>query len=385
MNKNDLYALGDMYGNILNQVTVVAESTGPGDTDLNKGTKLQEGGPKEKGGFKKHKLDPNTVKGNKDNAFDIKRFSYPDDAEECCDEDEEVMVEAVQHVLNYFSESANPDTDVISMIVEMGRASIPNLRTVIHNLNKTNKTATANLIKTITENENNPLFKECKDILVKTVEYDRNQKQPINEKRSKRALNNNNMKKTSFDKIFEAAMAGEYDELDELGVDTDTNDEFGELGSDLESDFDEGETDQVTITLDKATAQSLCDMIQAALGSGEDLEGDEFGGDELEGDEFGGDELEGDEFADEDEERVAGGVAKGEGIPAEAGVPKQHSASINYGKQNKVSNLKPGGAASAKGEGIPAAAGVPKQHSASINYGKQNKVSKLAQGKRMFD
>jgi len=378
MNKNDLYALGDVYGNLLNQVDVVHESTGPGDEDLNNGAKLKEGGPQRKGGFSKKRLDPND---KKDNEFTTKKFSYPDDEDECSEEDEEVMVEAVQYVLESFGKCSQPDNNIVGMIVEMGKASIPNLRTVLHNLNKTNKTATANLLATISENQEDPLYKECKEILERVVQYDKNQKQPINEKRSRKALNNS-MKKTTFDKIYEAVMDGDYDELDELGVDTDANSEFGELGSDLESDL-EDTGDEVTFTLDRATAQALCDVLQGALGGAEDFDmedTDDLGGEE----DFDMEDTDA-EFADEDEERVAGGVAKGEGIPAEAGVPKQHSAAIDYGKQNKRGNLKPSGAAGAKGEGIPAAAGVPKQHSAAINYGKQNKVGKLTPGKRMFD
>lgn len=377
MNRKDLYGLGDIYGNLLDGVSVVEES-GPGDKELNKGTGLEDGGPKEKGGFGKKKLDPDECE--EDNEFDVKRFSYPDDEDECDEEDEEIMVESVQHLLRVFSESAEADADVIKMIVEMGRASVPNLRTVIHNLNKTNKSATVNLLTALNESSGS-LIDECKAILKKVVAYDKNMKQPINESRKGRvkAINKGNMKKSSFDKLFESVMDGEFDELDELGVDT--NDEFGDLGDDLESDLEDG-GDEVTFTLDRATAQALCDVLSTALGDGEmedidDLEGeDEFGGDEV------GDEA---DFTDEDEERVAGGVAKGEGIPAEAGVPKQKGDSVDMGKKNKRGNLNPAGAASAKGEGIPAAAGVPKQHSKAVNMGKQNKVSKLTPGKRMFD
>lgn len=373
MNRNDLYALGDVYGNLLNQVGVVEEGTGPGDKDLNKGAELKDGGPQEKGGFSKKRVDPDTAE--EDNEFNVKKFSYPDD-EECSEEDEEIMVEAVQHVLNCYSESAQPDDDIIGMIVEMGKVSIPNLRTVIHNLNNTNKIATVNLLTTVTENQDKPLYQECKEILKRVIQYDNNQKQPINEKRGGTALNNSSMKKNSFDKLFEAVMDGDYDELDELGVDT--NDEFGELGSDLEAEDEDLGGEEVTVTLDRATAQALVDVLQGALEGGEIEDVDDLEGD-VEG-------LESDvENFDEDEERVAGGVAKGEGIPAEAGVPKQHSANIDYGKKNQRGNLRPGSAAGAKGEGIPAAAGVPKQFSKTVNMGKQNKVGKLVPGKRMFD
>jgi hypothetical protein len=119
--------------------------------------------------------------------------------------------------------------------------------------------------------------------------------------------------KSLFEKLFEEVM--ENDEA-ALGIDGgDTGDMGGDLGGDDMGGDDMG-GDDVTITLDKATAQKLCDLIQAAMGGDEgedDMGGDDLG-DDLGGDmggeggeDFGGsedaeDEDEEDEDAEEDEE-----------------------------------------------------------------------------------
>ena len=377
MNKKDLDNIGDMYGKVLDGVQVVTE-----DAELNdKGAAdVKDGGPSEKGGFKKNRLDPKT--GKKDDKYDSKKFSYVDGEDECDEEDEELMVEAVQGISQVFGESAGRNDQAIEMLVEMGKISIPNLRTVIHNLNRSNKKATVNLLSTLTENAVLPLYQECKQLLDAVVRYDKRQKseKPITESRKARrkSINTNSMKKSSFDKLFESVMDGEFDELDELGVDDNTNDEFGELGGDLEDDLEGG--DEVTVSIPTELAQTLCDLLQAAVGGGEMEDVDDLEGEALD-DEVVDDEAFGDGGFDEDEE---GGVATGTGIPAAAGVPKALKTAVNMGTKNQVSKLKPNKGSVNTGT-IPAEAGVPKAQSTNIDYGKKNSRGKLKTGKSMFD
>jgi len=377
MNKNDLYEIGDIYSKVLDGVEIVTE-----DAELNdKGSAdLKGGGPSEKGGFKSARLDPKT--GKKDDRYDSKKFSYVDGDEECDEEDEELMVEAVNCIASVFSEGAVRDDTAIETIVEMGKISISNLRTVIHNLNRTNKQSTVNLLQSITENASNPLYQECRAVLNAVVRYDKRSKNggTINESRKNRsrAINTNSMKKSSFDKLFESVMDGEFDELDELGVDDSGNDEFGELGDDLEGDLEGGE--EVTLTLPRDIAQQLCDICSAALGDDEFEDVDDLEGEAL-GDEVVDDDAFGDGGFDEDEE---GGVATGTGIPAAAGVPKALKTAVNMGTKNQVSKLKPNKGSVNTGT-IPAEAGVPKAQSTNIDYGKKNSRGKLKTGKSMFD
>jgi len=82
--------------------------------------------------------------------------------------------------------------------------------------------------------------------------------------------------KSVFDKLFEDVMGDQdMEELDALGIDTD--DEV----SDVE------ETDEVTLTLDRETAQKLHDVLMAQLGGEDELE-DEDEGEEGDEDEEGG-------------------------------------------------------------------------------------------------
>jgi len=102
------------------------------------------------------------------------------------------------------------------------------------------------------------------------------------EKVAKESINTSNMSKFLFDKLFEDVMSGSEfgggDDAGDLGIDVGG----GEGGEDL------GGGDEVTITLDRATAEKLIDLIQGALGDGEE-EG-ELDGEGGEGGEEGGEE-----------------------------------------------------------------------------------------------
>jgi hypothetical protein len=104
MSKQTMFKLGEIYGNMLNNVQVVAEKAlpqkkGPGGKNLNdKGVAdLQAGGPSEKGGFKPAEIDTNKMskKEEKDNAYNIDNLSYSD-------EDEEIVEKISQRAINNF-------------------------------------------------------------------------------------------------------------------------------------------------------------------------------------------------------------------------------------------------------------------------------------------
>lgn len=153
-----------------------------------------------------------------------------------------------------------------------------------------------------------------------------NQKKNLGESRKivKRSLNNFMSKKSVFEKLYENVMGnnfsppggaagapgdeGDYDESDDLAA--------------LGVDETDGESeDQVTFTLDRETAQKLCDIMQAALGDEEsDMEGEDEGMDDMSGEE----DME--HMGEEDEETLGGA--------------KTLNTKYNNGKNNKVSNLK---------------------------------------------
>jgi len=110
--------------------------------------------------------------------------------------------------------------------------------------------------------------------------------------------NINSFMKSKFDKLFENVMDDELDLGPSAGPEGDM-----ESDTDVDTDFG-GEEDmggnEVTVTLDKETAQTLIDVLQAAVGGEEDLGSDEESDlEDLEIDTEGGEENK-----DEDEEEV---------------------------------------------------------------------------------
>jgi ferredoxin len=104
MSKQSLYKLGHIYGNMLNNISVVEEKTlptkaGPGAKELNDedAAKLQNGGPSEKGGFKPAEIDANKMS-EKDNVYGTKNLTV----EENPDEDEENFGKINHDAINNF-------------------------------------------------------------------------------------------------------------------------------------------------------------------------------------------------------------------------------------------------------------------------------------------
>lgn len=112
---------------------------------------------------------------------------------------------------------------------------------------------------------------------------------------------NSIMSKSVFDKLYSKVLKENFgqddSDVDALGLNDSTPD--SDLGDDFGDDFGDegdGEGDSVTFTLDRATAQTLIDVLQGALGDdggeedvGEEVDDLDFGDDEGDGDDFGGD------------------------------------------------------------------------------------------------
>jgi hypothetical protein len=206
-------------------------------------------------------------------------------------------------------------------------------------------------------------YKGSKDRAIKTTLPKENNKET--RKIALESLNKFMSKKSVFDKLYENVMFGgeqdETQELDSLGLDDATPDD--ELGS-------EGE-DEVTITLDRDTAMKLYEVLGACCGEAGEGE-DEMGGegeDEMGGEgEFGGNDY------DEDEENLGG--------------TSTFSKTVDYGKNNKVSNLKPvGGSASSASTdkvGNDGDHGHALVNAKQPNMGKSNKVGNFKTGQGAF-
>lgn len=214
---------------------------------------------------------------------------------------------------------------------------------------------------------------------------------------AQKRLNNFMKRKSLFDKLYENTMGDSFPGAggppDSMGNDEgqDDTDELDALGIDQEGEG-EGEGDSVTFTLDRETAQKLIDTLQGALEEGEldeggnDLEGEDDGmeGEGLEN------ETEDEEYGFYDEDEEEGSVAdetSGANVGKNSG--KKLSTSVDMGKNNKVSSLKPqSGSAEWK---YTNKVGLDGDHGHAItsgkqpNMGKNNKVSSLKTGKSMFE
>lgn len=195
------------------------------------------------------------------------------------------------------------------------------------------------------------------------------------EKMVKESINNFMRKKSIFDRLYENVMnpgplgGGAPSAPGVEGEEMSDADELDALGIESEGDADVNiGDDEVVITLSRDLAQQLHDVLMGVLEGGEEEDlGDEGDfGDEMED--------EGMEDYDEDEEDIGA---------------SNFSKEINYGKNNKVGNLKTqsGGADSKYTDKV----GNDGDHGHAIynakqpNYGKQNKVGSLKPGKSIFE
>ena len=189
------------------------------------------------------------------------------------------------------------------------------------------------------------------------------------------------MKKSYFDTMYKKVLRenfGHEDEghegdsdLDALGLDDATPD------SEQDDDFGGEGEDTVTFTLDRATAQTLIDVLQGAMGEGDD----EFG-DEAEGDLDFNDEDHDEEdhnFEEDNEEAVK---TKNSGKPSSDGKTKLQ------GKSNKVAFTAAKGATYNSEAGFDGSDvgtdGTAPSYKALTGHNNKVPGAKLAKGKSYF-
>jgi len=306
-NKNDFAKLGHVYGGMLNDMK--RKLVSEGKTGEIGEAPLIKGGPQETAGYVPAKVDRKKMSKKEldDNLYNIKGLSQPDDLEE----DEEMP--------------AKPKKKVV----------------------KGGKNKSKNKSKKETSKQSGKSGKIVSE-----------------------SINNFMRSKSIFDKLYEN-VTGQFGNSPSMDSGMDETEELDALGVEGEGDEMGDEGDEVTFTLDRATAQKLHDVLMGVLGGEEDL-GDE-GDFEMGGEDEGGDDLGG--FNDEDEEEMGHAVAS----------PKQP----DMGKNNKVGNLKvkSGGASSAYTNKV----GDDGDHGHALvnakqpDMGKNNKVGKLKTGTSLFE
>lgn len=174
---------------------------------------------------------------------------------------------------------------------------------------------------------------------------------------AKDGLNKYMAKKSIFDELYAKVISEDFgmeevDDLDALGIDDASPD------SELADDDTEEGGDEITVTLDKELAKTLCDLLQAAIGDEDEVEGEDDP-------EAAGDENAFDVEPEEDNE----------------GAPTAQSASVDMGVSNKVGSVDGlGGSGAGSADGGKTA----DKFTAAVKDGKSNKVGNLAQGKSAF-
>jgi len=272
MRERDIASIGDIYGKMLNGVKTIKESKEPKTFEGEFRNKKEKDGPESADGYNKadHKTDK-----EEDEEDDVSKY-LPKKKK---DEDEEIN-DIEEDEENDDSEDDVSDEDDNS-------------------------------------DEEDEEILESKKIATKSL--------------------NKHMSKSAFDTLFKKVLKENFgqpqegDDLDALGLDDSTPD--ADLGDDFGGDDDFGgeDEDTVTVTLDRATAQALVDVLQGVLG-GEDEGEDDMGEDDLD---FGGD----DDFGGEDD-----GMDFEEDEETQGTKPAPDKKAAFQGKSNKV-----GGKANPKG------------------------------------
>ena len=329
MSTKDLMNLGQVYGTMFNDFkeTIVNEKTVP-EGEIGKADLEQKGGPEETAGYSSDRVDIED-ENQKSNDYNIKGLSYgkgnsPGNTQSPQPTTGDTALAGIVG-----------DSDEDEEDGKMGEYK--------YECDCGEKWKTEEAAAQCSDCQgHDDIHDEDEEILHET------------EKIASNGLNNFMKRKSVFDKLYDKVMVSENfgeleaGDLDSLGLDDATPD--SELGED---------GDEITVTLDRSTAQTLCDVLQAAIDHGD--EGDD-GEEDLDGGEFDG------EFDGEEDEE---------------GAPTALNTAYNDGKNCKVGSLKAKGGAAFKGTNIKVDPGST--HAGSYNDGKNNKVGNLKTNQSAFE
>ena len=319
--KEDLYSIGAIYGDMLNGIkpklvkeASAAETGRVGEVGNVGDAPLESGGPEAAGGFKPAAIDIDvmTDKEKDENLYNIKGLTYGDGNNPGLGNQEPEPTGPEFGQVSYTGNVGGPEEDEEEEDEE----------------EEDNKGAG--------ENE------EDEEILSE------------HEKNARKSLNNFMAKQSVFDKLYNKVMVSE-----------DFEEEFSET-DDLEAlGIEKEEPEDIAVTLPSELAQTLCDILQAALDDQEVEVETEVEVDETETMDF-----------EEDEEAV---MKDGGGYGVDAGSTLKHEVDYGRGGKNKVGKLKPAtGLAMKDGGGYGVDAGSTLNH--TVDMGKNNKVGNLKPG-----
>ena len=356
----DLVSIGEAYADVLNKVIVEDKTVPEGEIG---NAPLESGGPEERGGFEPAAIDIDrmTDKEKDENLYNIKGLTYGDGNDPGIGNQEPLPTGPNFDGATLTGNVGGPEEDEETHDKTGHLSDKALLAKVRKRKGAAGKALLDKAQKEIDDSPTDSLSPPTRDSLARDAYEEDEEILSEHEKNARRSLNNFMAKQSVFDKLYNKVMVSE--EFEE---------EFSET-EDLEAlGITEEEPEEITVTLPSDLAQTICDILTAALQEQEiDVE-TEVDVDETETVDF-----------EEDEEAV---MKDGGGYGVDAGSTLK--GEINYGKggQNKVGNLKPAGAAKMTdggGYGIDAGS----THSKEINYGRggKNKVGNLKVGKNAFE
>jgi len=325
--KKDLLSIGEAYGDVLNRVKI-NEEVPAGEIGE---APLESGGPEERGGFRPSEIDIDRMseKDKKDNIYNIKGYTYGDGNDPGNTDQPDPT--GPTYAQAAYTGVVGPEED------EEEEDSVEDEE----NKKKGEKGE---------KGEDTEESEEDEEILGE------------HEKMARDGLNNFMSKQSVFDKLYDKVMVSENFPNDFGDESQEDVNDLEALGIETEVDVDEV-PEEIALTIPGELAQTLADILQTALAQQEtevDIDVDVA-------------EVTDTQF-EEDEEAA---MKDGGGYGIDAGSTLK--GEINYGKNNKVSNLKTQGAAAQKdggGYGVDAGSTLSKE----INYGKKNKVGNIKLG-----
>ena len=352
--KKDLISLGEAYADVFNKV-VVNEEVPPGEVG-NADLVKKDTGPTERGGFRPAKIDIDRMseKDKKDNIYNIKGYTYGDgnDPGDCDGPDPT----GPTYAQAAYTGAVGPEEDEEDSVKNKKKADLNDDGELSEYEKKRGEAIERSMAKGKKGKKHDGDEEEAEEDEEFLEEH---------EKIARDGLNNFMSKTSVFDKLYNKVMVNEnfphegqeefedVTELEALGVETEV-DEVPE---------------EITVSIPGALAQELCDILQTALAQQEVEVDVDVDVEEVTDTEF-----------EEDEEAA---MKDGGGYGVDAGSTLKHE--VNYGKNNKVGNLKPvaGGPKMKDGGGYGVDAGST--HTKEVNYGKNNKVGTLKVGKNAFE
>jgi|TARA_R110002020_G_scaffold25104_1_gene81698 hypothetical protein len=343
--KKDWISLGEAYKDVFKKV-IVNEEVPVGQIGE---APLETGGPKEEGGFRPPLVDITKLsdKDKEDNIYNIRGLTYGDGNEPGINNQQPDPTGPEYAQVPYTGVVGNEE-DEEGEVKNKKKADLDKDGKLSEYEKKRGKAIEKSTSKGGDDEEDEEILAE-------------------HEKIARSGLNNF-MSKSVFDKLYNKVMVSEsfgenaedVTELDALGIETETDVEF-----------EDEVPEEITVSVPGELAQTLCDILQTALAQQETEVEVDVDVTDVTDTEF-----------EEDEEAV---MKDGGGYGVDAGSTLK--GEVNYGKggQNKVSNLKPAGAAKQKdGGGYGVDAGSTLHHKVDHAL-KNNKVGSLAVGKNAFE